>query len=82
MRRPGSGVSQSPEFRHCLDYSLLVGYNVVSLLWCKKTPIPARTRRPALRRVFFVSPSGAVTTPLQHAFCTMHCHTDPIRNTA
>src|SRR5438552_13436983 len=41
MRRPGSGVSQRPELRHCLDYSLLVGYNCMSLLWRKMTPIPA-----------------------------------------
>ena len=41
MRRPGSGVSQRPELRHCLDDSLLVGYNVMSLLWRKRTPIPA-----------------------------------------
>jgi len=42
MRRPGSGVSQRPKRGRCLDDALLVGYNVMSLLWRKKTPISAR----------------------------------------
>ena len=51
MSQPGSGVLQRPELRHWLDAALLVGYNVMSLLWRKKTPIPARTRWHALHRV-------------------------------
>jgi hypothetical protein len=48
MRQPDPGVSQSPALRHDLDYALLVGYNCMSLLWRKRTPIPAR--RPGVVR--------------------------------
>ena len=42
MQRPGSGVSQRPELRHCLDYSLWVGYNVMSLLSLQRHLIHSR----------------------------------------
>jgi hypothetical protein len=62
MRRPGSGVSQRPGLRHCLDYSLLVGYNVMSLLWRKRTPIPAwGPGVVCYAGSFFVSPAVAFT---------------------
>ena len=82
MRRPDPGVSQSPALRHGLDYALLVGYNCMSLLWRKRTPIPAR--RPGVVRYagsFVVSPSGAFTPPRRHAFCVMHEHTNLIKHT-